>query len=174
VFLLLAGYSRTVSGCGETRRSQLGFEPPQQPLANSSRPGDIDQVGTGRLDLAHDFPGSGIDPKDPRRSAHHLPPASGFECHDCDPQLAARDPERKRPAEMGPFAYAGTVQVEALNAGVGPGSDEERLAVSRDAVRDLKLAGPVPLLPHDRTRRPAAVRSCEEMNLTIEPIDHLP
>jgi len=41
---------------------------------------------------------------------------------------------------MVPFAYVATVQVEALNAGVGPVGDVERLAVSREAVGDLKLA----------------------------------
>lgn len=49
----------------------------------------------------------------------------------CDPQRAARDLERKRPTEMVLFAYVATVQVEALNAGVGPVGDVERLAVSQ-------------------------------------------
>jgi hypothetical protein len=57
-----------------------------------------------------------------------------------NPQGAARDPEHKRPAEMVPFAYVATVQVEALNAGVGPVGGVERLADSREAVGDLKLA----------------------------------
>ena len=105
MFLLLAGYSRTVGGCGETRRSRWDSNHHNNRWRIIPRRGDIDRVGTGRLDLAHDFPGSGIDLKDPRRSAHQLAPAAGLECHDCDPQRAARDPERKSPAEMVTFAY---------------------------------------------------------------------
>lgn len=76
---------------------------------------------------------------------------------------------------MVPFAYVATVQVEALNAGVGRVGDVERLAVSQRGRGGFEIGpGPVPLLPHDRKRRPAAVRSSEEMKLTIDPIDHLP
>ena len=80
-------------------------------------------------------PGSTLRIHGEARITRPLPPASNamVATHSAPPLAWS--------AKGRPRCHVATVQVEALNAGVGPVGDVQRLAVSREAVGDLKWAG---------------------------------